>query len=54
MNILNTIIRTASAFVLQIKSRGFTRIDDSMHAMLRELTSLFGEGIWEKMIINIG
>ena len=47
-------IQSAHAIILQIKGQGFNRIDDSMHSMLREMTSLFGEDVWDRIIINIG
>ena len=54
MEVLNIKIKTAGAIILHIKSRGFTRIDAGMHAMLKQMTSLFGSGVWNKLIINIG
>lgn len=54
MKVLNTEIQTAGAIVLQIKGQGFARMDNAMHSTLKMMTALFGSGVWEKLIINIG
>ena len=54
MEVLTEIIQTCDVFLLTIKSRGFTRIDGAMHTMLHQMTALFGEEVWSKMVINFG
>lgn len=54
MEILNHEIKTCNVIVLAIKSAGFNRIDASMHTMLQQMTALFGNSVWDKLVINIG
>jgi GTP-binding protein EngB required for normal cell division len=54
MDVLNTKIITAGAIVFHIKGAGFSRIDHAMHKALRTMTTLFGSGVWKKLIFNIG
>ena len=54
MDVLNNKIVTAGAIVLHIKGKGFSRINHAMHSTLKTMTALFGRGVWDKLIINIG
>ena len=52
--ILDHEVESANAIVLNIKGQSLNRIDYSMHSMLKDIASLFGENVWSRLIINIG
>ena len=54
LSILSSEIQTAGAIVVQVKTKGFSRMDKSIKDVFRTMARVFGRNVWSKMIINFG